>query len=362
VPALKDEIDASLVEALARELTAAWADYPAATFVDQASRGLEELELKDRSRHVARALRDALPDDIADVVDVFETALESDTFAGWMLWPVAELIGWLGPQEPAVVLPFMAKLTVRMSCEFAIRPCLVQHPELTFEHLQRWVHHPDERVRRLVSEGSRPRLPWGARLRALQEDPTRTLALLDQLRDDPSATVRRSVANHLGDIVKDHPALAIATAERWRIEGGEHVEEVVRHGLRTLIKAGDPAALRLIGYDPDAPVRLRRIAVVPRRLSIGDAATVEVELTTTSTAPVPVVVEYLVHFLGPRRPRKPKAFRLAERTLEPGEGCMLRRRHTFDHASIRTLYPGEHLVELQVNGRILGSCTVDLHA
>jgi 3-methyladenine DNA glycosylase AlkC len=360
VPALKDEIDASLVEALARELTAAWPGFPAATFVEGASRGLEGLELKDRVRHVARGLRDALPADAPGVVAIFDAALGSETFAGWMLWPCAELIGWLGPEDPEVVLPFMARLTTRMSCEFAIRPCIAQHPELTFEHLERWVHHHDEQVRRLVSEGSRPRLPWGERLRALQEDPTRTLDLLDRLRDDPSETVRRSVANHLGDIVKDHPALAIATARRWQDEGGEHVDEVVRHGLRTLIKAGDPAALRLVGYDPDAPVQLRSFTVVPRRLSIGDAATVEVELTTDGTAPVPVVVEYLVHFLGPRGARKPKAFRLAERTLAPGEDCLLRRKHTFDHVSIRTLYPGEHRVEVQVNGRVLGSCTVDL--
>ena len=116
------------------------------------------------------------------------------------------------------------------------------------------------------------------------------------------------------------------------------------------------------GYDPDAPVVLRSFTVVPRQVSIGDAATIEVELTTDGTARVPVVVEYLVHFLGPRGPRKAKAFRLAERTLAPGENCLLRRKHTFGHVSIRTLHPGEHLVEVQVNGRVLGSCTVDLIA
>jgi 3-methyladenine DNA glycosylase AlkC len=210
---------------------------------------------------------------------------------------VAELIGRLAPADPETSLPLMARLTHRSSCEFAIRGCIEAHPQLTFGFPGSWVGHPDEHVRRLVSEGSRPRLPWGVRLRDLQHDPTPTIALLDRLRDDPSAYVRRSVANHLGDIVKDHPDLA--------------------------------AALRL---------------------------------ATDGDAPVPVVVEYVIHYLGVRGHRKPKAYRLGERVVEPGVACDLRRRQRFAHASIRRVEPGEQLVEVQVNGRVLGSCSIELDA
>lgn len=213
-----------------------------------------------------------------------------------------------------------------------------------------------------MSEGTRPRLPWGRRLQALQHDPRPAIALLDRLRDDDSEYVRRSVANNLGDIVKDHPDLAIATARRWQAEGGDHVDSVIRHGLRTLIKAGDPAALRLVGYDPDHDVELHSVTIAPSRLAIGDRVSIEVELATAGDGPVPVIVEYLVHFVGARGPRKPKAFRLADLVVTPGEVRHLRRRHRFDHASIRTLYPGDHLIEVQVNGRVLGSCRVDLTA
>jgi 3-methyladenine DNA glycosylase AlkC len=360
VPALKDSVDQAMVADLAAEFAAADPSFSVRPFVIQACDGLDRLELKDRVRQVAAALEDALPDDPHRVVAILDAALDSATFNGWMVWPCTELMGRLGPDAPEVVVPFLARLTTRSSCEFAIRPCIEAHPELTFAALERWVDHEDEQVRRLVSEGSRPRLPWGLRLRALQEDPRPTIALLDRLRDDPSEVVRRSVANHLGDVAKDHPDLAIATARRWRDEGGDHVGEVIRHGLRTLIKAGDPDALQLIGYDRAAPVELTTASIVPDRLPIGGVATIRVQLVATGDTAVPVVVEYLVHYLGARGPRKPKAYRLAERVLEPGERCDLKRRHTFDHASIRTLHPGEHRVEIQVNGRILGACAFEL--
>lgn len=362
MPALKHHVDPAMLAALAEELTQAWEDFPASVFIDESADGLHGLELKDRIRQVATALGHALPDDASEVVAVLDRALQSTTFEGWMVWPVAELVGRLAPAEPQIFLPFMARLTHRSSCEFAIRGCIEAHPQLTLGFLQRWVEHPDEHVRRLVSEGSRPRLPWGVRLRELQQDPTPTIALLDRLRDDPSPYVRRSVANHLGDIVKDHPDLAIATAQRWKRQGGAHVDEVVRHGLRTLIKTGDPTALRLVGYDVHAPIRLTGLAIEPSRLAIGGQATILVRLVADGDTPIPVVVEYLIHYLGVQGYRKPKAYRLAERVLEPGVACDLRRRQRFAHASIRRLEPGEQLIELQVNGRVLGSCSIELDA
>lgn len=359
---LKDHISPQMVQALADELTTAWSEFARGAFVDDATNGLAELELKDRIRLVATALARSLPDDPAELVAVLDATLRSPSFEGWMVWPCAEMLTLLGPEHPDIILPFMARLTHRSSCEFAIRPCIDRHPDLTFAYLDQWVSDPDEHVRRLVSEGTRPRLPWGQRLRALQHDPSPSIVLLDRLRDDDSEYVRRSVANHLGDIVKDHPHLALATAQRWKSEGGTHVDPVIRHGLRTLIKAGDPTALQLVGYDAEAPVQLEHVAIEPSRVAIGEYAQIEVELTADSTTPVPIVVEYRIHYLGIRGPRKPKAYRLAERTLEPGVPCRLRRKQTFAHASIRTLYPGDHLVEVQVNGRVLGSCTVELTA
>jgi 3-methyladenine DNA glycosylase AlkC len=359
VTALKDHVDASLVRTLADALAASDPSFPRDEFVAAACAGLESLELKARIRHIADVLQTVLPTEVPPVVAAIDGTLATGALDGWSAWPLAEVAGRLGPRDPVAVLPLLARLTPVMSCEFALRPCLAAHPELTFEHLERWVDDVDEHVRRLVSEGTRPRLPWGERLRTLQADPSPAIRLLDRLRDDPAEYVRRSVANHLGDIAKDHPDLALATAQRWTDEGGDHVHEVVRHGLRTLVKAGDPTALALLGYDADAAVVLRGFTVEPARIPIGGTVQVCVDLAADGSEPIPVVVEYVVTFLGPRGPRKPKAFRLAERVLAPGEEVRLQRRHRFDHASIRTLHPGTQPVTVQVNGRALG--TRDVH-
>jgi 3-methyladenine DNA glycosylase AlkC len=360
MPALKENVNGELLRSLAVLLAGAWPDFPTESFLADASDSLGNLELKDRIRHVAAALGRALPADPARVVAILDEALAAPELKGWMAWPCAELLGTLVSGAPDMVIPFMARLTPRASCEFAIRPCIENHPELTFAYLEEWAGHADEHVRRLVSEGTRPRLPWGARLRALQADPSPSLRLLDRLREDPSDYVRRSVANHLGDIAKDHPALALETAARWRAEGGQHVDEVVRHGLRALVKAGDPEALALIGYDHRITARLVRVAVDPQRLAVGGQATISVTLMVDGDDTVPVVVEYRVHFLGVRGRRKPRAFRMARLMLEPGVPTHLSRRHTFDHVSIRTLHPGDHLIDIQVNGRVLGSCVLEL--
>lgn len=301
---LKEHVDGPLVERLADVLRTARPAFRHDAFVRAASDGLETRQLKERVSHIADALQDHLPDDVPTTVATIDGAIATGRLDGWSAWPLTELAGRLGPRDPEQVLPLLARLTTVMGCEFAIRPCLAAHPELTFAHLERWADDPDERVRRLVSEGTRPRLPWGERLTALQADPSPSIRLLDRLREDPSETVRRSVANHLGDIAKDHPALALTTARRWREEGGDHVDEVVRHGLRALVKAGNPDALRLLGYDVDAPVRLLSFTAEPTQLPIGGTVHLSAVLTVEGTAPVPVVVEYVVTFLGPRGYRR----------------------------------------------------------
>lgn len=358
--ALKDHLGGAMVAALAGELHRAWPDFPREPFVAEATEGLDAEELKGRIDHVASALDRWLPPDAEGRTEVLDEALRSPGFDGWMIWPCAEVLGRWAIEDPHRYLPLMARLTGRGTCEFAIRPCLERHQDLTLAYLDRWVDDPDEHVRRLVSEGTRPRLPWGARLRALQHDPHPGIALLDRLRDDPSAYVRRSVANHLGDIVKDHPDLAVATATRWMGEGGAHAEEVVRHGLRTLLKVGDQRVLRLLGYDPTIEVAVSGLDATPSLVHIGEATVLETEIVVRAEGPMPVIVEYVIHYLGVRGPRAPKAYRWIDRVVPPGEPLELRRKHTFAHASIRRLYPGPHRVEVQVNGRVVTATSIDL--
>jgi 3-methyladenine DNA glycosylase AlkC len=245
VAPLKDQISPAVVRALAGELVAAWPSFPQRRFVAEATDGLADRELKARIALVSDALVHTLPAGAADLAQVVDGVLKSPAFTGWILWPFLDAVTRIGIARPEETLPLLRLLTQRWTAEDAVRPFINHYPEVAFRHLTAWASDPDEHVRRLVSEGTRPRLPWSARLRDLARDPSPSIALLDVLRDDESEYVRRSVANHLGDIAKDHPALAFEICERWLTDATAQRKWLIRHALRHPAKSGIGAALRL---------------------------------------------------------------------------------------------------------------------
>ena len=355
---VKDELSPALVAALATELHRAWPAFPMRRFEAHATTDLGPLALMQRVRHIAAALAGALPADFTTAAAVLDRAVDSPTFNGWMTLPCGFWVADAGIDEPHVALPLLARLTPRWSSEWPLRPFIETHPDITYTYLHTWTGDPDEHVRRLVCEGTRPRLPWTSHLRSLIADPAPSVALLDKLIDDESEYVRRSVANHLNDIAKDHPDIALDCARRWLATGKDRAAWVVRHGLRTLVKRGDPAALTLLGFDHATPVRLDTLTITPARLPIGGEATIELTLSADHT--VRVAVDYRIHHAGASGPRGPKVFKLTNRAIEPGRPLILTRQHRFREVSVRRLYPGTHRIDIQVNGRVLGGADIEL--
>lgn len=358
---LKDELGPDAARRLAAELVRAWPDLPVRRFLRGVGVALEPLELLARGEELAHRLADVLPSSFSDAAAVLYRALDSPTFTGWIVLPVGGFVAAAGLDEPETALPLLAALTPRWSSEFAIRPFIERHPDRTYGYLNEWTAHEDEHVRRLVSEGTRPRLPWAPRLRALIADPTPNIPLLDALVDDPSAYVRRSVANHLNDISKDHPDLAVELAERW-IRRGPGGTWVARHGLRSLVKGGHERALAVVGVWPDDAIELVALDVDRRRVRIGEAVTLTFTLTLAADAPAPVdaIIDYRVHYASARGRRAPKVFKLSRRRLVPGTPVTLARRHRFEDVSIRSIHPGIHAIDVQVNGRVLGTARVEV--
>jgi 3-methyladenine DNA glycosylase AlkC len=353
VAELRDEISPALVRRLGGLLAGAWPAFPEACFARRASAGLGPLALMARVDHVAAALGTCLPDDFGEAAAVMEGALASPELDGWIALPCTAWVATAGIDDPATALPLLAGLTPRFSAEFAIRPFIGRHPEATWAQLRAWTGDPDEHVRRLVSEGTRPRLPWASRLPELIADPSPAVALLHLLADDESADVRRSVGNHLNDIAKDHPALAVDLARGW-LAASTHGDEVARRGLRTLVAAGDPAALDALGLA--SPVRVERFEVTPGRVPLGGS--VEVAATLAGDPGTPVVAHLLVHYRGAGRPPKPFVF--ARGAIPAGGRLTVRRRHAFRTVSIRTVRPGPHPVALQANGAVLARADVEV--
>ena len=258
--ALKHLLGAEACAGLARNLSIAYPRFDARGFRERAMEGLEPLELMQRGRHLAGALHAFLPGTYARAIDVLLASMtpprvEAEAFGleEFFYLPHSFFIAeygleprFNGGRDPfEVSMRAQHALTTRFTAEFSIRPFLVRHPDRTLSRLRRWTRDPNPHVRRLCSEGTRPRLPWAKRIPALVADPAPVLPILDALRDDASLYVRRSVANHLGDIAKDHPELVFGICERWLAGAGDERRWLIRHALRHPAKQGNREALRL---------------------------------------------------------------------------------------------------------------------
>jgi 3-methyladenine DNA glycosylase AlkC len=316
---------------------------------------LPPLGLSDRVRAVRDALLADLPGDYPATEEILLRALNDPDCTGWMIWPVTEAVASraLGSAHPGAFeagLDLLAKLTTRLTGEFALRAFLNADLDRTLRTVSAWTSSPDENVRRLASEGTRPRLPWAKKVPALFARPGATRPVLDSLHGDPSEYVRRSVANHLNDVSRIDPALAVKIAGSWTADDGGQAAPVVRHGLRTLVKQADPGALRLLGFGaPDA------LAVDGPRLAVGIVASgqaLEFSLTVTNTgsASVKAAIDYVVHYRKANGSTAPRVYKLTTRTFAPGESYSATRSQSFRPVTTRRHYPGEHALELQVNG------------
>ena len=309
-------------------------------FVSDCLRGFEPLSLMDRARHVADVMHDHLDPDPATAVTQVARSLGTDRphgMDGFFYNPHSFFIARYGLPAFEESMAAQYELTKLFTAEFCIRPFIVEYPQ-TMDTLRTWTGDPDEHVRRLVSEGTRPRLPWATRLPQFQRDPGPVLELLDRLKDGGSEYVRRSVANNLNDIAKDNPQVALDVAGRWY----EGRERLVKHALRTLLKAGDPQALAILGYSTSS---VSAHAELPHRIAIGSSLPLEVTLTGHGR----VLADIVVHFVKANGSTSQKVFRGAE--LDVHGRATLRRTISFRQHSTRRHYPGEHRIEALINGR-----------
>lgn len=353
MPTADELLGREVVEGLAARLDGA--GLPSAAVRRSAAR-LAGLALRERCDLVHEALLEDLP---ADTGRAVRELLTDNGFTGWMTWPVTEAVVTraLAAPDPGAfdgAMHLLADLTGRLTAEFALRRMLVADLDRALAIALRWTAHPDEHVRRLASEGTRPRLPWAVRVPAILARPEATLPIVRALHRDPSEYVRRSAANHVNDLSHAHPDLAVAVAEEWAADADEHTPKVIGHALRTLVKRGDQRALALLGFTPATAL----VATGPRlgspEVAIGSSLRFSFELENRGDEPCPLVVDYVVHHRKANGSLSPKVFKLTKRTLAPGRRVTITREHPFKRITTRVLHPGEHAIELQVNGIVVG--------
>ena len=356
---LKNHFGAEIPRTIAEMIVAVYPAFPKAQFLRTALKYYEPLELMPRGRHIARALRQHLPDNYEEAIEILLASLGPSVpkqagdggMAPFFYMPHTMFVQDYGLDhfEPSMLAQY--ELTQRFTAEFSIRPFLERHREATLARLTLWATDPSPDVRRLVSEGTRPRLPWAPRLRDFQADPQPVLALLDLLKDDPDLYVRRSVANNLNDIGKDHPALLAQTAKKWMRNATEERRWLIRHALRSAVKRGEPGALHVLGAGHEAQVVVRQRSITPSRVRVGQSVTVAFEIRNAQSKPQRVMVDFRIHFVKANGSTTPKVFKLKMIELSPRASVSLKKTVSLKPMTTRTHYPGQHRVDLLLNGR-----------
>ncbi len=304
------------------------------------------LELKNRMHHITRSLGATLPQHYGDALEILKRSIPS--VHGFEVMVCPDFVELYGQEDPDRSLPALGYFTQFGSSEFAIRPFLDRDPERTIPYLLRWADDPDPRVRRLASEGSRPRLPWAMGLPAFKRDPSPILPLLEKLKNDESETVRRSVANNLNDIAKDHPQTVIALCKRW-IGVSPNTDKLLKHACRGLLRSGNSQAMRLFGFFPAAKAAIKNLRLSPASIRIGGALVMSFVLQIGGKSTQTVRLEYGITFARPGGRESRKVFQLSEKRFTPGSHTITKR-HAFADLSTRKHHPGRHTVEIIING------------
>ncbi|MEM8734511.1 MAG: hypothetical protein AAGG44_09835, partial [Planctomycetota bacterium] len=334
--------------------------FDATNFGRKATRPFSKMELKERIVQIALTLEKYLSDDFTAACKQISTALPppldpnktDDDFGDFIFAPLGEFVVRNGLEKKSLrtSLKTLKEITQRFSMEDAIRYFIDAHTGPTMRELEKWSTHKNYHVRRLVSEGTRPMLPWSGRIAI---EVTETLPLLDTLHADPTRYVTRSVANHLNDISKTHPGIVVERLRQWKKLGRQTPAELSwmsRHALRTRIKQGDKDALKLLGYRSNPQVEVDHFALEATTVQRGDYLAFAVELHAKRSEPL--IVDYVVDFLKADGSTSPKVHKLKQLTLAKGESVTLKKRHKLHaNATTYTLYPGVHRVTLQINGK-----------
>lgn len=321
---------------------------------------LQPLELRARVKLIARELRAVLPDHFPKALAKVMQIARAENLDSFALWPATEFIQLHGLDHIDESLEAMHELTQRFTAEFCIRPFINKHGDLIYRKIMRWARDPNEHVRRLLSEGTRPRLPWGEKLTQADKDPRRSLEILELLKFDESLYVRKSVGNHLNDISKNHPDVVVKTLQKWRKQVSPRFEKefkfICNRALRTLIKDGHQGALAFAGVELDrkkiasSPLKLKK-----SRLQMGEHLEMTFSIRNPSKKKIRFIADYVIYFMKSDGELTPKVFKLKSGLLEPGMEISILKKHAFRPITTRKYYAGEHRVAIKLNGQELNA-------
>ena len=367
---LKDELyNAQKVGLIAKEIQEVYRDFDASSFTTDTLQAFPILELKERMYHIRDMLQKYLPHDYEEAVNILLKALppeldpsqSDDDFGDFIYAPYGEYVTAYGCNEKYLNFSLQAlrEITKRFSVEYAVRDFINTYTDETLAMLEECAKSENYHERRLASEGLRPKLPWAKKLIIDYNLPFHHLALL---YTDKTRYVTRSVANHLNDIAKIDALLVIETLKQWQTSNKQEPKEmdfIINHALRTLVKKGDEEALALLGYGKSPAINVGDVVLKSDSVKVGKA--LEFEVSVEALDDVKLMVDYLIHFRTKVGTLSPKVYKLKKLSLKKGESIVLKKKHPFKaNMTTRTLYTGEYLLEVQINGTVVSQDNFEL--
>jgi len=317
-------------------------------FVRDATKDLDSLELKQRIVRASETCRRHFPDNFRKSLNILY-ALAENIEANFAYLFMPDFVARYGEQYRDLSLLALKDFTQYSSSELAIRTFLARDFDATLSTMMQWSRDENYHVRRLASEGSRPRLPWAPQVPQLLADPEHAKPILMTLRQDHEKYVQKSVANHLNDISKDHPDWVVSLADSWDCSN-KHTAWIVKHGCRSLIKKGHKPALALFGVAPAKKITLKNIKLSAKSIKMGEVLFFSFVLQSAYKQPQKLVVDYKLHFVKKSGALSPKVFKLKECLLQGGESIALKKHYLFQDYTTRKHYKGRHMLEIMVNG------------
>jgi 3-methyladenine DNA glycosylase AlkC len=350
---LKDYYSPDYYKQLAKDLQTVLEHFNSRAFINKIYvADFEAKELKQRMRHTTNVMHEFLPDDfelawplVSKVIDQRSANGKGGGLAD-LIFP--DYIEVYGIDQLNIAVSAIEKTTQYVSCEFAVRPFLLRYEKEIMQQMLKWSKHESYHVRRFASEGCRPRLPWGLAIPSLKKDPAAVLLVLENLKADPSEWVRKSVANNLNDIAKDHPSIVLEIAKRWSGVSKE-TDAIIKHGSRTLLKSGHAEILKHYGLDASL-VSIKNFVVQTPSITTGD--TLEFSFVIKNIAEVQQVVrlEYAIYYFMKNGQYSKKVFKISERVYPSGAEVSVLKKHRFITITTRSYYAGKHKLSVIVNG------------
>lgn len=353
VVALKDMYNKEFLSKFGEKLQAVYKIFDSEAFIattmdDQ----WDELKLMERMHKITETLGKYLPSGYKEALEILYAIDESCVGFPYLFFP--DFISVYGQEDEnwEISMKALERFTMRSSSEFAVRGFIMRDPERMICQMLKWSKNSNEDVRRLSSEGCRPRLPWGQALNVFKSDPTAIISVLDKLKEDPSLYVRKSVANNLNDISKDNPFVVLDIVRRWK-GVNLYTDWILRNGCRTLIRKANPEVMKLFGYGEsiDGPLIISAtLSVDPIELRIGESCTLKYDLYVREGGPVHIRIEYGIDFVKAKGTTSRKIFFLSDKIVSGGKHIKGIRSHSWKELTTRKHYPGKHKIVLLVNG------------